>query len=225
VEEEGGAGEGVEEVGGGLEEGGGLLVEEGEGGGVFVFFFFRLGFGELPVDRVEEGGERGRLCIGVVAGPDLVDGVIGEERGPVVDAIVRDQSPDGHGLVGMGLGEGEGRGQAGAEVGAKDVDVSAGEVGGREVVAYPFVAEGDIVGGRWPMQGDVGTPWIAICLRGGLAVGVGNKAWPPVVDDGSWEFPKPPGRKLKLGIVAVQEGEWRDPYHQGMRRLMPRDVV
>jgi len=55
-----------------------------------------------------------------------VDGMVREECGPVVDAVVGYEATHCHGLVGLRLGQGKRGGEAGAEIGPVDIYVSAG---------------------------------------------------------------------------------------------------
>lgn len=90
---------------------------------------------------------------------EVVEWVVWQEHGPVVDAVVGYQTPDGHGHPAhgsVGLGHGEAGGEAGTEVGAVEIrrtgsgrTVAAGpEIGGN-----PGVAETDIVERSRPVKG------------------------------------------------------------------------
>lgn len=87
----------------------------------------------------------------VALGP--VDRVVGQESGPVVDAVVGKKTAYGHARVWVRLGEGQAGGQTGAEVGAADVDVFAFGVFWLEVLGDPGVAKENIVDRGGPVEG------------------------------------------------------------------------
>lgn len=110
-----------------------------------------------------------------------MDWVVGQEHGPVVDAVVGDQAADGHasGWVGhVRLGQGETGSQTGAEVGAVDIGGARARVvivgsGDAEVGLEPGVAEEDVVNGSRPVE--AGFIRVLFLVR-----------LPSVVDDGCW---------------------------------------
>lgn len=162
-----------------------------------------------------EGGAKvpGRIVDVVETVLRLVKGVVREEGGPVIDAVVGYQASYGHGLVGVGLGQGEGGSQTSAKIRAVDEDVAPGEVSRREVLDDPLVTEEDVVERCRP------TP-IAARLASSWFVRVQKQPWPSVVQRRSG-IPLQPAWRVEVGgIIAVAVRERWDPQNKRTGRAV-----
>lgn len=165
---------------------------------------------------------------------DAVDGMVGQEGGPVVDAVEGQQAAYGHGLMGMGLGEGQRRGEAGAQIGTVDVDIAALEftaaVGGRREGPDEKVVGSERVrdwcrpverrrdGAGEAAVGGVGR---RILVRDGARISIFG---PAVVDCGAGELMEK-GREVAIHIGDVLVWESRKVNYERGRDRMVLDIV